>query len=126
MLVHDDGRIAGARVVRVTDEVDSSNAAELRGALRRLDGGEPIVVDLRQVPFMDSAGLGALICGIRELRFREGRVAIVLRRGAVARLLSVTGFDRVIPTAPSIEEAVAAAGGAAGVDHAEAVAPSLR
>ena len=101
----DERLVEGTRTLRVRGDVDSANAAELRDALRRVQGGQALVVDLRNVPFMDSAGLGALVCGIRELRLKGGTAALCTRRGGVSRLLSVTGFGRIVPTAHSFEEA---------------------
>lgn len=91
--------------LQVRGELDAGTAAQLREALRRVSAGQDVVVDLRGVPFMDSAGLGALVCGIRELRLNGGMAALCTRRGGVSRLLSVTGFDRLVPMAHSIEEA---------------------
>ncbi len=94
-----------AWTITVQGEVDASSAAELRESFRRAMSATCTVVDLRAVPFMDSAGLGALIGGIRQVRCRGGSVALCVRKGAVQRLLAVTGFDRIIPTAPSLQEA---------------------
>ena len=113
-VLHAGEQLAGSVVVEVSGHVDSSNASELREALRRVDDQDAVVIDLRCVPFMDSAGLGALICGIRELRIRGGRAALCTRPGAVHRLLHVTGLDRIVPVAESLEDArasLAAAGG---------------
>ena len=101
----DERLVEGTLTLQVRGEIDSANAAELRGALRRVPAGQDLVVDLRNVPFMDSAGLGALVCGIRELRLKGGNAALCARRGGVSRLLSITGFDRIVPTAQSFEEA---------------------
>lgn len=91
--------------LRVQGEIDWSNGAELRDGLRLLPEGGAVVVDLTSVPFMDSAGLGALICGIREFRERGGAAAICVQDGQVSRLLAMAGFDRLVPTAPSWPDA---------------------
>ncbi|WP_089157652.1 STAS domain-containing protein [Micromonospora sp. NBS 11-29] len=52
----------GVRVLTVVGEVDLSNAASFAAALEdavRPDG-EPLVVDLTEVEYLDSAGLAAL------------------------------------------------------------------
>ena len=106
------------RTISVWGDVDATDAAQLRDALRRVPAGAAVVVDLRRVPFMDSASLGALICGIRELRARGGTAALCARAGGVRRLLAVTGFDRIVVTAASPDEAADAIGahGDASVD----------
>jgi anti-sigma B factor antagonist len=92
-------------VVQVSGELDSSTADEVRAALAAVSEDNVVVVDLRDVPFMDSAGLGALIGGIRRFRARGTPTALCVRRGAVERLLTATGFDRIVPTFASVEDA---------------------
>ena len=96
----------GGVTVQVHGEVDSSNASELRERLRIAATLGTVLIDLRAVPFMDSAGLGAVIFGIRQARTTGGRVALCVGSGsAVGRLLSVTGFDRVVPVVSSLDAA---------------------
>lgn len=94
----------GMWTIEVRGEVDSSSAADLRSAIRRAVGTGPVVIDLRAVPFMDSAGLAALICGVRGIKVAGGSVTLCVRKGAVLRLLTVTGFDRVVPMVRSLAE----------------------
>ena len=54
---------------------------------------------------MDSAGLGALIGGIRRAREAGGDVAVACSRPTLTRLLHTTGFDRIVPVTETVEEA---------------------
>ena len=56
---------------------------------------------------MDSAGLGALIGGIRRTREGGGNVAVACSRQSLTRLLHTTGFDRIVPVEESVDEAAA-------------------
>ena len=56
---------------------------------------------------MDSAGLGALIGGIRRAREAGGDVAVACSRPTLTRLLHTTGFDRIVPVTETVEEAAA-------------------
>ncbi|MGZ8634898.1 MAG: STAS domain-containing protein, partial [Solirubrobacteraceae bacterium] len=48
----------GCAVVVIRGELDLATAPELEGALtERLDAGEDVVVDLRELAFLDSTGL---------------------------------------------------------------------
>ncbi|MBV8692858.1 MAG: STAS domain-containing protein, partial [Actinobacteria bacterium] len=58
----------------------------------------------------DSAGLGALIGGIRRARELGGDVAVSCSRPTLTRLLRTTGFDRIVTVAETLEEAAAALG----------------
>ncbi|MFV0525991.1 MAG: STAS domain-containing protein [Acidimicrobiales bacterium] len=90
---------------RPSGELDAYTVGTFRDALTRLAGKRRLLIDLSEVPFMDSAGLGALIGGIRRTREAEGAVAVACSRPALTRLLHTTGFDRIVPVTESVEEA---------------------
>ncbi|MEM8922795.1 MAG: STAS domain-containing protein [Actinomycetota bacterium] len=90
---------------RPSGEIDSYTVAVFRESLAKLAGEHRLLVDLSQVPFMDSAGLGALIGGIKKARDAGGSVAVACSRPALTRLLHTTGFDRIVPVTETIEEA---------------------
>jgi len=95
---------------RPSGELDAYTVAQFREALTGLADERFILVDLSHVPFMDSAGLGALIGGIRRARENDGDVAVACDRPSLIRLLHTTGFDRIVPVRETIEEAVLALG----------------
>ena len=99
---------------RPAGELDAYTVAQFREALTELSDESYVLVDLSDVPFMDSAGLGALIGGIRRARENDGDVAVACNRPALTRLLHTTGFDRIVPVRETVEEAVLALGEDAG------------
>ena len=90
---------------RPAGELDAYTVAQFREALTELAEESYVLVDLSDVPFMDSAGLGALIGGIRRARENDGDVAVACNRPALTRLLHTTGFDRIVPVRETVEEA---------------------
>jgi anti-sigma B factor antagonist len=56
---------------------------------------------------VDSAGLGALIGGIRRAREAGGDVAVCCNRPTLVRLLHTTGFDRIVTVTDTVAEAAA-------------------
>ena len=62
---------------------------------------------MSEVPFVDSAGLGALIGGIRRAREAGGDVAVCCNRPTLVRLLHTTGFDRIVTVTDTLAEAAA-------------------
>ena len=97
----------GCTVCRPVGELDAFTVGGFREQLAELGSDTALVIDLSEVPFMDSAGLGALIGGIRRVRDGGGTVGVVCSRPAVLRLLHTTGFDRIVTVSASLEEAVA-------------------
>lgn len=100
--VEDDGDVC---VCRPKGELDAMTVTEFRERLVGLADRPLVVIDLGEVPFMDSTGLGALIGGIRRIREAGGEVGVSCSRPAVLRLLHTTGFDRMVTVADSVEEA---------------------
>ncbi len=69
-------RNEGYVLCRPSGELDAYTVAQFREALTELADERFVLVDLSHVPFMDSAGLGALIGGIRRARENDGDVAV--------------------------------------------------
>ncbi|HLI00166.1 MAG TPA: STAS domain-containing protein [Acidimicrobiales bacterium] len=97
----------GTAVCRLQGDLDTYTAPRLRQALAALASAPRLVVDLSDVAFIDSAGLGALVGGIRRAQDAGGATAVVCRRPALVRLLEMTGFERLAPVAPTLDEALA-------------------
>ena len=97
-------------VIDVTGEVDLSTAPSLQERITALatDGHHHILVNLSEVSFMDSSGLGVLVAGLKRLREAGGEMALVCSGGPVLKILTITGLDRVFPMYGSIEEAAPA------------------
>ena len=93
---------------RPVGELDAYTVSQFREALGGLADKQYLLIDLSAVPFMDSAGLGALIGGIRRAREAGGDVAVACSRPTLTRLLHTTGFDRIVPVTETVEEAATA------------------
>ncbi len=87
---------ADPAVIRVVGELDSFSAGQLRTGISDVLGRHATILDLRDVPFVDSAGLGAVVGGIRRLREAGASVALCCTRPSVLRLLLMTGVDRIV------------------------------
>ncbi len=83
-------------VVALHDALDVHSAGLVRDRLQQVlgQGWKTIIIDLREVEFMDSTGLGVLI-GARR-RSQDAGVKLVLARPSRAtyRLLTITGMRR--------------------------------
>lgn len=98
----------GYQVCRPVGELDAYTVGRFREALADLSVAGRLLIDLSEVPFMDSAGLGALIGGIRRAREAGGEVAVACSRPTLTRLLHTTGFDRIVSVTETVDEAAKA------------------
>jgi anti-sigma B factor antagonist len=82
----------GGRLFALRGELDASTC---RGLSERLVGppGSLVVVDLDQLTFMDSSGLGAIHVA-RRMAIKDGGTLVLCRpRLIVSRVLQITGLD---------------------------------
>jgi anti-sigma B factor antagonist len=98
----------GLPVVSAPDEVDVSNAGQLRSALLAAAAGHPtIVIDLSATQFCDSSGLSVLVGALRRAMAEGGEVRLVARTPGVLRILGITGVGSLFALYTSLEEALA-------------------
>lgn len=107
----DVAQLNGAAVVRPAGpRLDLQVAGEFRTALLHLidAGHHRLVVDLANVEFVDSSGLGALVSALKTLRLLKGGGDIRLAnvRPSVVALLEIIRLQRVFFSYPSVDQAV--------------------
>ena len=95
----------GHTICRPVGELDAYSAPGLRESMALLTSVPKLVVDLSEVPFIDSAGLVTLVASIRRVRDGGGRVVVCSARRHVQKLLDVVGFGTVVDVAGSLDEA---------------------
>ncbi len=87
-------------VVRVAPagELDMATTAELAEQLRQLreSGFERVVLDLRKLSFMDSAGVKLLLTEDRAARADGHQFSLISGPPPIQRILEITGVDRYL------------------------------
>ena len=97
-------------VVRLFGRLDLVSATEVKQHLNDAvaDGHTRLVVDLGEVIFMDSSGLGALIGGLKAARVAGGDLRLARAGDQVRVVLSLTTLDRVLRCYATPDDAIAA------------------
>ena len=99
----------GHAIVTVAGEIDISTVTRLRERLFELaPSGRPLIADLDRVGFIDSAGLSALVGAAKRAASYGGSLQVICARPTTRQLLRLTGLDRRIPLARTLDEALAA------------------
>lgn len=106
-----DSDVDGWTVVAASGEIDVAAAPALRERLVELfnDGTTQVVMDLDNVDFIDSTGLGVLVGAVRRARAADGDVRLVCTNSRLLRVFDVTGLDEVFTIEANVGDAVAAA-----------------
>jgi anti-sigma B factor antagonist len=100
-----DGR--GCTVVRVAGELDMDTRPQLRNVLDELadEGVRQLVLDMTDLTFMDSSGLGLLVEVLKRLRDVGGRLSLASVQPSVRNVLTLSALDQAM----AIHDTVAAA-----------------
>lgn len=98
----------GVPVLAVGGEIDVYSAPELREKLLELSHGShtTAVVDLTEVSFVDSTGLGVLVSGLKRFREAGGDLPLVVTQPQILKVLEITGLSTVFAVHSTLDGAI--------------------
>jgi anti-sigma B factor antagonist len=99
----------GSKVVlHVAGRMDAENAVQFEDQCESCisDGFTSIVVDLGNLKYVSSMGLGAIVRIAKQLRDKGGELRICCLTGLVRQLFEITRLNHVFPAHDSVESAL--------------------
>lgn len=103
-------RSGDAIVAVISGEIDLHNSPELRGDLLRfVEEQKPpkLVLNLAQVPYMDSSAIAVLVESLQKLRRQGGKVYLTQLQPRVKGLLEIARLDTIFVITNTEDEALA-------------------
>ncbi len=99
----------GFPVFELSGSLDIATSPTVRAALLEASerGDHRLIVDLTEVEFLDSTGLGALIGAQRRANEMGGELRLVVKEGQIVRLLRITGLLKIFAVYPALADALA-------------------
>lgn len=101
--------IKGVTVIKVEDErLDSNIAPQLKSEILVLanDGVKDILIDLSNVSYADSSGLGAFLFGVRQLKSCGGQLKLLAANERIMGLVRIARLDGILLNYFNRDEAV--------------------
>lgn len=102
--------VHGAVMVLLVREerLDAHNSEELKSEMNRLfaNGSSNLVIDLQEVRFIDSSGLGVLVSGFKNASTRQGSIRLSGLQAQVKSMFELTRLHRVFDIYPTVDEAL--------------------
>lgn len=90
-------------VVSVSGSIDGSTADQLRNTIiNSVTPGCQLILDMRAVDFMSSAGLRVMLLLYRELQRESGQAILVGLQQPIYDAMEATGFLKYFATAPDM------------------------
>jgi anti-sigma B factor antagonist len=96
-------------VINVKEErLDAHNSGDLKNEMQKLftEGNKNILVDLKDVRFIDSSGLGALVSGFKNAISHQGNLKLSSLQPQVKSMFELTRLHRVFEIFASSSEAL--------------------
>jgi len=84
------------KIIDVSGEVDLYNVSELKKALFSITDGQnqSVIVDMKNVNYMDSSGIGALVAGMKKMKAHNGKFALMNIHDDVLNILKLATLDK--------------------------------
>jgi len=84
-------------VLRLAGELDLSSVPDVRRAIRALidDGFVNFLINLTNLEFIDSSGLGVLVGGLARVREKQGEIKIVCANRRILRVFEMTRLTQL-------------------------------
>lgn len=103
-----DSEQGSSQVISVNGRLDASTAPQLQSHFEELvaNGKRLIVLDLQGADYVSSGGLRVLLIMTRKIRTVGGGIVLANLHPFVEDLLTMAGFNKLIPTAATTLEAI--------------------
>jgi anti-sigma B factor antagonist len=104
----DTRELGGCTVIEVGGEIDVYTAPKLRESIVDLvnRGNYHLVVDMENVEFLDSTGLGVLVGGLKRVRAHDGSLRLVCTQERLLKIFRITGLTKVFAIYDTVDAAV--------------------
>ena len=101
------GKTPGTLIIRLTGPLTLRNIFDLQNLFRNMERVPLTILDLSEVPYMDSAGMGVVVNCHVHCQGRGGRFIATGVSDRLLELFKITHVDSVIAMAPTVETAEA-------------------
>ena len=101
-------RRADTLILQPTGRLDSLTSQDLQNELsQRISGGDTaILLDLKDLEYISSAGLRVLLLAGKELKAKNGQLSLCALKENVREVFEVSGFISLFPVHNSVDEAI--------------------
>ena len=101
--------VDGFLIIELIGELDHHSAAEVRVKIDdRIDRDniKKVILNFRNVTFMDSSGIGVVIGRYRKLKNKAGHISVVEINKRVDKVFALSGLYKIIKPYKNVQEAM--------------------
>ncbi|MEH2010425.1 STAS domain-containing protein [Nostoc sp.] len=91
------------KVIKLTGNLNATTSQDFRQNINNIleTGAKIVLVDFKDVTFMDSSGLGALVLAFKTLRAADSKLVLCSISEQVRILFELTNMDKVFEIFPN-------------------------
>lgn len=95
-------------IVELSGDIDHCTSEKIKREIYMNTGKfvRKMIIDLTNVEFMDSSGIGMILGRYKEIKERDGRIALTGIKGNMERIFSMSGLYKIINKYDTIAEAL--------------------
>ena len=95
-------------ILKLSGEMDISSAPQFKDKATSLiqEGYQKIVLDLSELGFTDSVGIGSIVASLTRAKEKGGQICAVSPTKTVKKLMDIVGLFNIMDTHDNIDEAV--------------------
>ncbi|MBF0316693.1 MAG: STAS domain-containing protein [Nitrospirae bacterium] len=103
--------VSGVTVVAIEGSIDSNSVPNVqKQVFEGIEGKDKVVLDMKKVSFLSSAGLRMLMLIYRQLKSRNGKVVLVSVMEEIVEVMKMTGFISFFVIADNMDAGIKALG----------------
>jgi anti-sigma B factor antagonist len=89
--------VGGVPVVELEGEIDLSTSAIFKETVYQVieSGHKDVIIDLNELEFMDSTGLGVLVAALKKTTMEGGSIRLICNKRNILKVFTITGLDKV-------------------------------
>lgn len=97
------------QLIRLSGELDIHSVPEFKQDVLSLleQGCNDVIIDLDELSFMDSRGLGSFIGILRNVKEKQGSLRLICSNRAILTIFQRTGLNEIFSLYDSLDKAVA-------------------
>ncbi|AEH50413.1 STAS domain-containing protein [Pseudothermotoga thermarum] len=100
-------QIGSKLVCRINGDIDAYHSADVKKAIKdelEKTSAMTVILDMSQVPYVDSAGLGTMVALLKVARTLNKELVLASLRQNVKRVFEMTRLDKVFKITDTVEE----------------------
>lgn len=95
-------------IIRLKGELDQASAEKLKYQVSEVIDKyrvKNLVINMNEVPFMDSSGIGFIIGRYTQLKIRKGKIVVCSMNKMIERIFNLSGLKKICLVTSNEEEA---------------------